>query len=143
MLVSYNIPLIIAAALSGIAAILHIAIIIGGAGWYRFFGAGERMARSAEAGRLYPTGVTLGIAGMLGIWAAYALSGANVIDVLPLRKLALCLITAVYLLRGLLIIPLLTRLRSRATPFLIWSSVVCLIYGLVHALGVSQVWHAL
>ena len=28
-----------------IAALLHVACIVGGPAWYRFFGAGERMAR--------------------------------------------------------------------------------------------------
>jgi len=139
----YNLYLIIAAVLSGIAAILHVAIIIGGARWYRFFGAGERMARAAEAGRLYPTLLTSGIVVVLGVWAAYALSGAGVLAVLPMRKLILSLITAVYLLRGLLIVPLLTGILAPATPFMIWSSLVCLIYGAVHSVGVSQAWHAL
>ena len=41
---SYKIWLIAGAVLSGIAGLLHLAIILGGAPWYRFFGAGERMA---------------------------------------------------------------------------------------------------
>jgi hypothetical protein len=36
--------------LSAAAALLHIAVIVGGAEWYRFFGAGEGMARLAERG---------------------------------------------------------------------------------------------
>jgi len=37
-----------AGTLSFIASALHIAIIIGGPSWYRFFGAGESMASMAE-----------------------------------------------------------------------------------------------
>jgi len=44
MTTSYNLWLIVAAALSGLAALLHVAIVFGGGPWYRFFGAGERMA---------------------------------------------------------------------------------------------------
>ena len=54
---------------------LHIGCILGGPDWYRFFGAGEQMARMAERGEAYPTMVTLGIAAILAIWAAYALPG--------------------------------------------------------------------
>ncbi len=59
---------------------------------------------------------------------------------LPLIKIALVGITAVYLLRGLAIVPLLTFAQQHSTPFLIKSSVICLGYGVVHALGTYQVW---
>ncbi|MGQ4584278.1 hypothetical protein [Lysobacter sp. F60174L2] len=36
--------------LNAIAALLHVGCIIFGASWYRFFGAGERMAQLASAG---------------------------------------------------------------------------------------------
>ena len=35
---------------SAIAALAHLGCIIFGGDWYRFFGAGEQMARMAEAG---------------------------------------------------------------------------------------------
>ncbi len=140
MLTEPNTALVVAAALSAIAALLHVGIVIGGAPWYRFFGAGERMAGAAAAGRVYPTIVTLGIATVLALWSAYALSGAGVIAPLPLLRLALIAITGIYLARGLAIVPLLVFARSRSTPFLLWSSLVCIIYGAVHLLGLSQVW---
>lgn len=139
----YNIWLIVAAGLSAIAALLHIAIIVGGAQWYRFFGAGERMALAAAAGRWYPTIVTTGIALVLSVWAAYALSGAGVIQTLPLLKFGLSVITAIYLLRGLAIVPLLVISREKTTPFLLWSSAVCCGYGVVHLAGLTQVWSML
>jgi hypothetical protein len=140
---SYKIWLIAAAVLSGVAGLLHLAIILGGAPWYRFFGAGERMARAAEAGQLYPTVVTLGIAGVLLAWAAYALSGAGVIMLLPLLKPALVLITAVYLLRGMVFVPVLMMKTSAVTPFALWSSFICLGFGVVHLLGLAQGWQRL
>jgi hypothetical protein len=135
-----NTPLVIAACLSALAALLHIGIVIGGATWYRFFGAGERMASAAAAGRVYPAIVTLGIASVLALWSAYALSGAGIIEPLPWLKPALTAITGIYLVRGLAIVPLLTFARSKSTPFLVWSSLVCTIYGAVHVLGLTQVW---
>ena len=138
-----NKALLVGAALSALAALLHVAIIFGGAPWYRFFGAGERMARAAEAGHLRPTLITIGIASILALWSLYALSGAGLIAPLLLLRSGLCLITGIYLLRGLAILPLLTVARVHSTPFLIWSSLVCLGFGLVHLLGLAQRWNSL
>lgn len=143
MATSYNTWLIVAAGLSIIAALLHVAIIVGGAQWYRFFGAGERMALAAAAGRWYPAFITSGIALVLSIWAAYALSGAGVIQTLPLLKLGLSIITAIYLVRGLAIVPLLIIAREKSTPFLFWSSAICCGFGIIHLLGLTQVWSML
>lgn len=131
------------AALSGLAAILHICIIFGGAPWYRFFGAGERMARAADRGNWQPTVITSGIAIVLFVWAAYALSGAGVSFTLPFTKAALIGITSAYMLRGLLFVPILMAKRQKITKFAIWSSIICLGFGLTHLLGTLQVWHKL
>jgi hypothetical protein len=138
-----NIFLITGAALSAIAAALHVAVIFFGAPWYRLFGAGERMARLAEAGSRYPTIVTSAIAAVLAGWSLYALSGAGVMARLPLLRPALCVITAVYLLRGLVIAPLALLAPGKVTPFWIWSSAICLGFGIVHLIGLSQVWGSL
>jgi hypothetical protein len=141
--VDWNLPLTIGAALSAIAALLHVCIVFGGPAWYRFFGAGERMASGAAAGHLYPPVVTLLIACVLGTWAAYALSGAGVLQPLPLRVLALPVITAVYLLRGLAALALFVFARRRLTAFWVWSSLICLGFGVVHLVGLVQVWPGL
>jgi hypothetical protein len=141
--VDWNLPLTIGAALSAIAALLHVCIVFGGPAWYRFFGAGERMASGAAAGHLYPPIVTLLIACVLGTWAAYALSGAGVLQPLPLRVLALPVITAVYLLRGLAALALFVFARRRLTAFWVWSSLICLGFGVVHLVGLVQVWPGL
>lgn len=143
MLANHNSWLIVAAVLSAVAALLHIAIVFGGAPWYRFFGAGERMASAAEVGRAYPAIVTLGIAVVLALWAAYALSGAGVLSTLPFLKWCLAAITGIYLLRGLAIFPLFLFVREQTTPFLVWSSVICMGYGVVHLVGIISVWNQL
>lgn len=138
--------LLLGALLSVLAALLHLAIIVKGGPWYRFFGAGEKMARMAESGHWYPAVLTAGIAVVLGIWSAYAMAGAGwMVDParLPLLKFGLSAITAVYLLRGLAVVPLWWWAPTQATPFWWWSSAICLAYGLVHLLGVSQVWERL
>jgi len=136
----YNIPLVVGAGLSAIAALLHVCVIFGGPAWYRFFGAGERFARAAGQGMWYPALVTLGIATVLFAWAAYALAGAGVIGTLPFLKAALVAITAVYLVRGIAYGPLVLAQGGRITPFVVWSSAICFAYGLVHLLGLVQEW---
>lgn len=131
--------LIVAGCLSLAASALHIGCIIGGPDWYRFFGAGERMAQMAERGEAYPTLVTLGIAAILAIWAAYAFAGAGLIRRLPLMRTALVAITAIYLIRGVVVLAVLAFPTLR-TPFNIWSSLIVLAYGLVYAIGTTRAW---
>ena len=126
--------------LSLLAAILHLAVIAGGSEWYRFFGAGEGMARMAERGSLYPVLVTLAIAALLAIWAAYAFSGAGLIRRLPLIRTALVLISAVYLLRGFAPIPLLVLKPQGVTAFTLWSSLIVSAYGICYAVGTWRAW---
>ena len=126
--------------LSAAAAVLHLAVIAGGPDWYRFFGAGETMARLAEGGSPYPALVTLGIAGVLAVWAAYAFAGAGLLQPLPLMRTALVLISAVYLLRGLLLLPALVMNGGAVPPFMLWSSLIVLVYGLAYAIGTWRAW---
>ena len=126
--------------LSALAALLHLAVIAGGADWYRFVGAGEEMARLAEQGSLRPTLITLAIAALLAVWSAYAFAGAGLLRRLPLMRTALVAITAVYLLRGLLLVPLAALRPDLVTPFDVWSSLIVLVYGLTHAFGTARAW---
>jgi hypothetical protein len=140
MELSPNSLLVTAAALSALAAALHVGCIIFGASWYRFFGAGERMAQLASAGSWYPALITSGIAAVLGVWSLYALSGAGVVPKLPFVRAVLCIITAIYLLRGLAVLPALFFATGRRISFWWWSSAICLSIGLVHLAGLKQVW---
>ena len=135
--------LVVGGVLSAIAALAHLAVIAGGPDWYRFFGAGEGMARAAARGELRPALITIGISAMLFVWAAYAFSGAGVIPRLPLLRTGLVAISAVYLLRGLAPIPVLLFRPQLAGPFLWWSSAIVLVYGLCYAIGTYQSWSRL
>lgn len=134
------------ALLTGAASLLHLGIIFGGPEWYRFFGAGERMARLSARGSSYPIIITAGIALILGLWALYGLSGAGVIRRLPLLRVALVLIAGVYLARGALGVPLVLfvddpyadELKGRMT-FMVVSSLVCIFLGLCYAFGAARV----
>jgi hypothetical protein len=140
---AWNVPLLVAGALDALAALLHLACIVFGAPWYRFFGAGERTARLAEAGSHEPALVTSGIALVLAIWAMYALSGAGAIARLPMLRPALCAIAAIYLLRGVAGFALIAHPLGRTPAFWIWSSAICLLIGFTHLLGVRQAWASL
>ena len=126
------------------AAAAHIACIFGGPDWYRFFGAGEPIARAAERGSWVPALITLVIASILAIWAAYAFAGAGLIRRLPLMRSALVAISAVYLARGLVIFypPLLGR-SDLTWTFMLWSSLIVMAMGIVYAIGTWRAWPTL
>ncbi len=143
MLTSGALALVLGAAFSVAAAVAHLACIALGAPAYRFMGAGEKMARAAEAGSVRPALLTLLIAGMLFLWAAYALSGADVIGRLPLTKLALPAICVVYLARAVAFPLLKPAFPENSQTFWLVSSGICLLLGLVHGYGVIALWPAL
>jgi hypothetical protein len=139
--------LITGGAITGVAALLHLAMIIGGPDWYRFFGAGEEMAKLAASGSAYPAANAAGIAVVLGIWTFYALSGAGVVRRLPFLRSVLVLVAVVFLMRGIVGVPMVLlmddpyamELRARMT-FVVVTSVVIFSLGLCYAIGVMQLW---
>ena len=136
--------LLAGAALSAIAALLHLCCIFFGPSWYRFFGAGERMTQLSAAGSIVPTLITAGIAAVLVLWSLYALSGAGFILRLPLIRLALCIITGIYVLRGLAgLVLAVVAPGERGVAFWCWSSVICLSIGALYLVGTRQVWSQL
>ncbi len=137
---AHNPALIVGGALSAAASVLHLAVIVGGPDWYRFFGAGEGMARLAEQGSPKAALITLGIAAVLAIWAAFAFSGAGVLPRLPLLKLALLAITVVYVVRAVGYIPALMITGAPVGTFAWVSSAIVLVYALVHLLGTLELW---
>ena len=133
--------LLAGAALSAIAVLLHLCCIFFGPSWYRFFGAGERMARLSAAGHIAPALITTGIAAVLALWSLYALSGAGVIPRLPFMRIALCLITGICIFRGLAgFVLAAVAPGERGVAFWCWSSVVCLGLGALYLVGTRQVW---
>lgn len=137
---STNKLLIVCGALSGIAALAHLACLVVGAPLFRLLGAGEQMAQLHDAGHWYPTAVTLAIAAVLAIWAAYALSGAGVLRRLPLRRTVLSAVTAVYIVRGVAFVPAMAYFPGNSITFWVVSSSICLAIGLVHLAGLRQSW---
>jgi hypothetical protein len=81
-----NFTLLVGAGLSVLAGLLHVAIIIGGPAWYRVVHAGARVIDSEVRGSWYAPVITLAIAIVLLVWAAYALSAAGALPPLPLLQ---------------------------------------------------------
>jgi hypothetical protein len=139
----YNILLLFGALGSGVAAILHLGCIVFGAPWYRFFGAGEKMAQLAEAGSSAPTRITSVIIVILTIWTYYALAGVGLIPKPPLLRLALAGIASIYLLRAFMVFWLMKIMPGNSVSFWLWSSAICLIFGMAYLFGTKQSWTSL
>jgi len=99
------------------------------------------MAQLSAAGHIAPTLITTGIAAVLGAWSLYALSGAGVIPRLPLIRTGLCVITGIYLLRGVAgFVLAAVAPGERSVAFWCWSSLICLGIGTLYLVGTRQVW---
>src|SRR5688500_7627120 len=125
------------------ASLLHLAVIAGGPDWYRFFGAGEGMARAAERGSLVPPLMTAIIAAVLAVWAAFAFGAAGAIRLLPLTRTALVAIAAVLLVRSAMVLVPQFWAPEHTTAFRIVSSAACLAMGLCFAFGTWAAWDSL
>ncbi|WP_301445779.1 hypothetical protein [Comamonas sp.] len=137
------IALVAGGAMSAFAAVAHLACIAIGAPAYRVMGASDRMIRAAEKGKAWPALITLFIAMILFLWAGYAWAGAGVIASLPLSKLALTAICAVYLVRAIAFPFLKPVFPANTQTFWLVSSGICLVIGLFHLVGIIELWGAL
>lgn len=136
--------LLVAAAGSAVAALLHIACIAFGAPWYERFGAGARMVRLAQAGHWWPSLMTAGITAVLVAWALYALAAAGWHSPLPASRLVLPGIAVLLLLRAAMgLVLALLRPGYNGRRFWVVSSLVCLGLGLAFASGTGQAWESL
>jgi len=131
--------LIVGGLLSMAASGLHVAVIIGGADWYRFFGAGEKLSSMQEQGSWIPALITFAIALVLFVWGLYAFSGAGLIRRLPFLTSILVIISLIYLGRGFVLVPFWFGWTELVDSFALWSSLICMIYGLCYAIGTIQV----
>ena len=118
--------------------VLHIAIIIKGADWYRLFGAGEEMATWAEEGRLKPHLITAVLVIVFFVWAGYAFSAIELIPYkFPLENYILMAVAGIYLLRGLALFPMWLFKLQKITAFWIWSSIIPFLIGCFYAIGLK------
>ena len=139
--------LALAGSLSAAVASLHFGIILAGAPAYRYFGAGERMARADEHGSLIPGLITLGLTLLFTTWCLYAFSGARLFRPLPWVRSGLVIIGSIYTLRGLAFFPQIALFLSASQEGFqarqLAFSLVSLLIGLVHLIGTRRAWRSL
>ena len=140
MKVSGRSLLLVAAACSAAVALLHVSIAVFGPAWYRWFGAPSLAARIEEGAALVPVLLTVAVAAVFVVWACYALSGAGAIRRLPLLRAALYTIAAIYLLRGIQVVPEIVAVARGAIPvrFAVFSAFSALA-GIVYLWGVLSI----
>ena len=136
--------LVFAGLLSVAIAALHVVIVFLGPPAYRYFGAGEDMARQAEAGSFVPAAMTLVIAAVFAVFALYAFSGAGRFRRLPLLRTGLVVISVIYLARGLSLLPELAKYDSGTVlPRHLAFSFTSLVIGLLYLAGTVLLWPSL
>lgn len=130
---------LLAAVILVAGALLHIGVLAAGPEWIAFVGAPPEVVRSAELRTWLAPVSTLGIAALLGGLALYSLAAAGKIRALPLVKPILGLFAAIFVLRGLIIVPALVQGRVNwAAPvdvFIVTSSFAILVLGVALCLG--------
>ena len=110
-----------------------------------YFGAPESLA--ADLRLLIPT--SLFIAGVISVFGCYALSGAGYIRPLPWLRPVLVIISAIYIFRGLLLIPEILILAGTldipipVAPRFVVFSVFALMTGVIYLAGTVYGWYRL
>jgi hypothetical protein len=140
MKVSGRALLLVAAGCSFMVTALHLAIAIFGPPWYRYFGAPSLADKIERGSALQPTILTLALAALFAAWACYGFAGAGAIRRLPLLRTALFSIAAIYLLRGLQVVPeVLALTRGDVPARLVAFSAFSAFAGVVYLLGVLRI----
>lgn len=124
-------------------AALHGIIIFVGAPAYRFFGAGERMARNAERGVWLPAAITAGLTVVFAGFAWMSFQAAGAARPAPTLKYGVAAITAIFLLRGVLVVPQawFAAQHPGVMPgrYLVFSA-IALLMGAIGMRGITLVW---
>jgi hypothetical protein len=124
------------------AALVHIVAMILGPEAIAFLGAPAHIVRSMEEGTAEAWVTVSVIVAALGVFAAYAFSGAGFLPRLPLLRVVLSLVASIFILSGLMIF---VQLRSAnfAALFdvvhLVLSGVVFML-GVLYAFGAARLW---
>jgi hypothetical protein len=106
--------------------------------WSLYFGAPKELAAKPEL----LLGAGLGVAVLLVACGVYALAGGGVLRSLPMQKWVLFGAGSIFLLRGLMLVPVLlitsglVRSADKAPPTGLVSSLASLIVGLLYLAGV-------
>jgi len=123
------------AAIAALGAIIHIAAVLAGPAWYRFFGAPAVIVQSAEQGTWLAPLSTLGIAAAMALCAAYALSALGHFPPLPLLTPVLWGIALVCMLRASVLLPIALRHPELLTTFNVVGSLIWGLAGICYLCG--------
>ena len=113
--------------------VLHFIIAFAGGDYFRYFGAGENFARLDEAGSLLPMLITIGLAVIFFMMAAYSLSVAGYIKAWKNARIVVLITGVLFTLRGLVIFIDLVLVMQGPNQYVsrdIWFSLVALLVGL-------------
>lgn len=139
---------IASAALCGVGALVHLAVIPLGAEWYAFIGAPRGLLPMLDHGSVRPAVTCVLIASALAIWSAYGLAAVGLLKRLPALRLVLAFVGGTLILRALVLPALavwepaaLSGLCGRCqhfNGFVLLTSVICLFIGGGYALAALQ-----
>lgn len=139
--------LVVAASLSVLIALLHLACLFIGTPMYRWLGAGDHVVRMAEKGDAQAAIAAAIVATGLMVCALYAFSAAGVswmwAQQLPLRRTLLVLLSLLLFARALAFPYLRSYFPGNSELFWWSSSILCLLLALLYAIGLRQVWGGL
>jgi hypothetical protein len=140
-----NLFLIIGSILNFAIAALHIVIIFIGGQGYRYFGAGEDMARMDEAGSWQPALLTSAVTLVFIFFGFYGLAGAGRFRKLPFMKTMLIVIAVIFLIRGAgMIAEVYMMIVDPSYPSqMIFFSAAALLVGICYSIGIRKNWSRL
>lgn len=123
-------------------AIAHIICLFNAEYFFEVTGVGENMQRNAEIHPLLPYGMTIFVAVIFFIFGLYGLSGAGKIRKLPLLKIGVFAIAAIYLFRGVVGSIINIGFESSFQWHHLLFSLCALGIGLLYLLGGLKKWRA-
>jgi hypothetical protein len=135
-----NYYLVAGGVISALISILHLVLALKPA-LYRYISAGQEseLARMAEQGSIPTTIVTVALALIFAIWAAYAFSGGGLLGPLPVLRVALIAIAAIYILRALALFAEINMVLNQGYPFqFAVFSTISLVAGLLYLVGILK-----
>jgi hypothetical protein len=134
--------LLAAGAVSSAMALFHIGIVVVGEPAYRHFG-GSDFAERAVAGSWVPAAMLLAIASVFALFAYYGFAGARIGPRPPLLRTGLIIISLLYGVHGLFVVPeLVARLTHRPSgmPSHLGVDAIFLAMALPYVIGTVMAW---
>lgn len=126
--------------ISILVAVIHVLAIFGGVEYAKFFNAPPFLIQLLEEGSILVVFIAVGLFLFISIWGIYAFSGAGVVKKLPFLKTILFGVTSIYIFRGMVLFPIFIFASEKVNDFLIWSSTISLLIGVIHLIGFGKLW---